>query len=227
MKQQWRRLADKIDALNLRERLLVFIMAALLLVTLINTVALDPLRAAQKNLSQQVIQRQGKVTALQAQIQAVLETSQHDPDAQNRARLERLKQQLAQSDATLQGLQHGLVAPDKMAGLLRDIIGKNQRLQLVNMTTLPASSLMASAETKSAGGASTAVTPSDAQLYKHGVEITVLGSYPDLMNYLAELEKLPWQMFWGKVSLEVEGYPKARLVLTLYTLSLDKIWLSV
>ena len=33
--------------------------------------------------------------------------------------------------------------------------------------------------------------------------------------------------FWGEASLTVEQYPDAVLTLTLYTLSLDKIWLQV
>ena len=35
------------------------------------------------------------------------------------------------------------------------------------------------------------------------MEITVRGSYPDLLGYLAALEKLPSQMFWSKAALNV------------------------
>jgi MSHA biogenesis protein MshJ len=34
-------------------------------------------------------------------------------------------------------------------------------------------------------------------------------------------------MFWGEVSLSVEKYPDAVMTLTVYTLSLDKTWLTV
>jgi MSHA biogenesis protein MshJ len=47
------------------------------------------------------------------------------------------------------------------------------------------------------------------------------------MQYLTELEKMPTQMFWGEAGLSVEKYPNAVLTLTLYTLSLDKAWLTV
>jgi MSHA biogenesis protein MshJ len=73
-----------------------------------------------------------------------------------------------------------------------------------------------------------AVAPVGEQLlYKHGVEITVRGSYADLLQYLNTLEHLPTQMFWGVARLNVVEYPSAELKLTLYTLSLDKIWLQV
>jgi len=47
------------------------------------------------------------------------------------------------------------------------------------------------------------------------------------LQYLAELEKLPSHMFWGEASLSVEHYPEAVLTVTVYTLSLDKTWLTV
>jgi MSHA biogenesis protein MshJ len=41
------------------------------------------------------------------------------------------------------------------------------------------------------------------------------------------LERLPVQLFWGKATLDAQEYPKARLTLTLYTLSLDTKWISL
>ena len=70
-------------------------------------------------------------------------------------------------------------------------------------------------------------SPEEAQIYKHGVEITVQGTYLDLLAYLAELERLPWRMYWGNLDLKVDEYPQSTLVLTLYTLSLDKAWLAI
>jgi MSHA biogenesis protein MshJ len=64
-------------------------------------------------------------------------------------------------------------------------------------------------------------------IYKHGVEITVQGGYLDMLNYMNELESMPWQVFWGKAKLNADEYRQATLVLTLYTLSLDKKWLKL
>jgi MSHA biogenesis protein MshJ len=48
-----------------------------------------------------------------------------------------------------------------------------------------------------------------------------------MVNYMDALEGMPVQLFWGKAQLEVEAYPDARLSLTLYTLSLDKKWMTL
>ncbi len=64
-------------------------------------------------------------------------------------------------------------------------------------------------------------------LFRHGVEITLSGSYLDMIAYMEALEALPTQLFWGKAEFEVENYPNARLTLTLYTLSMDKKWMTL
>jgi MSHA biogenesis protein MshJ len=66
-----------------------------------------------------------------------------------------------------------------------------------------------------------------ANLYKHGVEITLSGSYPALLDYLSRLESSPQKVLWGRLDLRVEKHPKNELRLVLYTLSLDPAWLAV
>ena len=222
MKDKIKALIDRIDQMNLRERGLIFAAVALIVVTLINSLFLDPLLAQQKQLSGQVVQQQEQMKAIRAQIEALAQAKNTDPNAANRAKLAQVKQQLAEVETFLQGKQDSLIPPDKISSLLEQILQHNRHLQLLSLQTLPVTALLE--EAKPAEGAKAA---GDKLVYKHGVEITVRGGYLDLMNYLAELEKLPWQMFWGKASLSVEAYPAATLTLTLYTLSLDKTWLAV
>ena len=240
MKQYWQRLETKIDAMTLRERTMAFGIAALVLITLINTVMLDPLLTQQKQYSQQVRLDQQQIAAIQAEIQLRVASHDLDPDAPSRARLQALKQQSAKLHDDLMGMQKGLVSPDKMASLLEDLLRKNGRLHLTSLKTLPVSLLNETSEqeTPVASGKKPAVAASaqkDKQdggqpvdtIYRHGVEIVVQGSYPDMMNYLAELESMPWQLFWAKAKLNVDAYPKSSLTLTLFTLSLDKKWLHI
>ena len=71
LKPYWGALNAKVDALALRERVLIFLAAAFLLVTLVNMLFLDPLLLKQKNLSTQVVQQQEKMKEIQAQIEAL------------------------------------------------------------------------------------------------------------------------------------------------------------
>ena len=226
MKHYWERASAVIDELSLRERTMIFIAAAFVVISLINVILLDPLLARQKLLSSQLEQRQEKMKELQAQMQSILQAKRDDQHSPLRNRLVQLKQQLQDQDSYLQSRTDRLIEPDKIAGLLRKVLDNNGSLQLVELKTLPVSLLIEKPQ-----GAATnppdGQTGSHKQIFKHGVQITVRGGYLDLIRYVTTLEKLPEQMFWGEASLSVEKYPDSLFTLTLYTLSLDKTWLAV
>lgn len=213
----------KVDGMTLRERAMIFAAAAFAIVSLINTFFLDPLLAKQKSLSSQVIQQQEKMKETQAQLTALLQAKQADEHAPQRERIRQLRDQIAEGDAYLKATQDKLVPPEKMAALLEQVLAKNTSLQLVALDTLPVTLFIE----PSAADVANKVVVQEKQIFKHGVKMTVRGNYAELMQYLAALEKMPTQMFWGMAKLTVVQYPNAELTLTLYTLSLDKTWLQV
>lgn len=228
LKLQWEKLAAKTDKLSLRERAIIFIAAAFLLVTLINALFLDPLLARENKLSLQVVQQQEKMKEIQANLAALVQAKNNDAHSPVRLQIAKLQQQLNEGETYLNGKRDKLVPPEKMGELLQSVLSKDGRLQMVSMETLPATPLIETPAIKQ-DGAATIVKPStpERQIYKHGVKITVRGSYADMLQYLTLLEKLPTQMFWGEARMSVNRYPTAELTLTLYTLSLDSTWLRV
>lgn len=219
MKRYWELACSRIEGLSLRERTMTFLAAAFVTVALINTIAIDPFLARQKGLSAQAVQQQEKMKELQAGVQMLVQAKRDDERSPLRVRVAQLRQQLQEQDAYLQSRQERLVEPQKMAGLLEQVLKKNGQLQLIELKNLPASPLVENAGQKQ--------PDTQKQVFKHGIQIVVRGSYLDLLRYLEVLEKMPAQMFWGEASLEVDKYPDALLTLTLYTLSLDKTWLTV
>lgn len=215
---------------------MAFAIVALLLITAIDTFFLDPLLRQQKAASQQVTQDQQQIASLQNEIRIRVASHDIDPDGPNRIRLHELKQQSAMLHEELLNMQKGLVSPDKMASLLEDMLKRNGRLQLTSLKTLPVT-LLNEPSAGEAGPAKTAngtaaVDKSTNQMlrsavYKHGVEIVVQGGYLDILNYMTELEAMPWQLFWANAKLNAATYPKATMTLTLFTLSLDKKWLYI
>jgi MSHA biogenesis protein MshJ len=242
MKQQWQRIALKIDALSLRERAIIFAMAALILMVLVNSALLEPQFAKQKKLSQRIKQDQSVMTGLQTQIQAKMVANEIDPDKANKLLLQEKQEQVAQLKSALRDLEKEMMSPDRMSSLLEDILKRNHALRLVSLKTLDVSPLaeQTRAEEKLIDNARSAIK-SMAQstvkgkaedsvtntVYKHGVEIVVQGGYLDLVSYLAQLEAMPWQLLWAKAKLDADDYPRSTLTLTLYTLSLDKKWLNL
>lgn len=233
MKQYWQRMAVKIDALTLRERVIIFGMAALILIVLVNMTMLGPQSTKQQRLSQSIKQEQAKIAAMRAEIQQKVSAQAADPDKESKARLQQLIQHAQQMRSEVESMQNGFISPDKISLLLEDILRHNAQLRLVSLKKLPPSRLnepvTAAKSVAAASLAKGAAAEQDSTLgvYRHGVEIVVQGTYLDLLNYLTQLEAMPWRLFWGGTKLDATEYPKATLTLTLFTLSLDKQWLNI
>lgn len=215
MKAQLLRYAERIDNATLRERVLIFAAAVLVLVFLGDALALRPLRDTQRRLSAEIAQRQGELRTVQSELQRLARTTDPDPDARNRERLAALR-----ADADVLGKQiveeqRRFTSPQRMRAVLEEMLERNRRLQLLDLKTLPITDL--------------AVTQGNAgrRIFRHGVELTVTGSYLDLHAYLRSLEELSTQIYWARAEMNVTAYPAVSLKLTVYTVSFDKAWLIV
>jgi MSHA biogenesis protein MshJ len=228
MKQQWQRLAARINALSVRERVLVFAAAAAAIVFVAHALVLGPMLRKQAALRAQVSQQQNNVAGIDGEIAQKVQAWQNDPDTPVRERLAGVKGEAAKLGEHLRAMQNGLVPPERVAPLLDTLLRANGRLQLVSMKTLPVGSVndLAAQQASTPAAARPASSAADL-LYRHGVEIAVRGNYLDLVDYMGALESMPTQLFWGKAQLDVEQYPTSRLTLTVYTLSLDPKWMKL
>jgi MSHA biogenesis protein MshJ len=239
VKAQLDRLAARFDALLLRERVMVFAGAAVVLVFIAYKLVIEPQMNDGRRLKQAIADQNMQLSAMQIQVKGLEQAKVMDLDTANRERLTRAQAQLSQLESELAAAQKGLVSAELMPSLLQDVLRQHHGLQLVELRTLPVVSLIertapkdektAKAPGDTAPPAAGATPPGgpERNLYKHGFEVTVKGSYPDFVQYLAQLEKLPMRMYWGKVTMNADDYPHVTLTATIFTLSLDKAWLAV
>jgi MSHA biogenesis protein MshJ len=233
--QQWIKLSTRLDAMTLRERAMVFTAVVAGILFLIYTVSAEPLLKKQSALQLQIKQQQNQITGIDQEIVAKAQGFKIDPDAATREQLNAVRRDIDATSNSLMAVQKGLVAPDKIAPLLEHLLRGNGRLKLISLKTLPVTGLNEAAKPAAAQTPVPAPTPAGQPapakprelLYRHGVEIVVQGSYLDMVNYMAALESLPVQLFWGKANLDAQQYPNSRLTLTLYTLSLDQKWMKL
>ena len=236
MKRLWQQYATRMEAASLRERVMVFAAAAVVLIATLNAVLIEPEFAKQRRLSREVALRQGEIKLMQDQLQAMARARQADPDQVNRRQLETLRRQTLEAEAKLVEEQRKFAPPDRIGALLEEMLSRNRKLQLVDMRTLPVAAIGAGGAQEKPAAQVPAEKPAAANppasgaggpIYRHGVEITVKGGYLDLLAYLRDLEKLPNQMYWGRLELSVAAHPQVVLKLSVYTLSLDLSWLVV
>jgi MSHA biogenesis protein MshJ len=227
VKRRWEEIAEKIDALSLRERGLVFFSISLVVFALLYSALIRPVVEQQRNVSRMISQHESQIRVANQQLSAMVASRREDPSAPNRRRLEDLKRRIADTQSALRQRQSTLIAADRMAGLLEDLVARNRNLELVNLKSLPPTRVGAGQAPAGAAPDRAAAAAGERTIYRHGVELTVQGSYFDLLEYVRQLERLPTQLLWGKVDLSSGDYPKVTMKLTLYTLSLDQAWLVV
>jgi MSHA biogenesis protein MshJ len=139
------------------------------------------------------------------------------------------RDKVRQGDTELRAFGTSLVPAADMLPMLDRMLAQAGGLHLRTMQSLPRIEL-AAAPPASAQAASTPINGNVAAgpaLYRHGVELTVEGSYADLLAYLHALEAMPQRVLWGGVQMKVEQYPKVVTTLRLYTLSMDRGWLEL
>lgn len=224
----------KFDALSRRERLMVAAACAAVVFFLLDALLLSGAARRNAGLKAAIAEQREESGRIKAQLKGLRAGAAGHPDDQARARIKEIEQKIAAIDDTLQSASKQLVPPERMATLLEDLLKRNRRLQLVKMATLPPAELLGRDKAEAAAPSAKpdpAMTGSNAagapNIFKHGVELTLRGSYFDMLDYLAQIESLPWQMYWGRLRLDARDYRRQELTLTLYTLSLDKAWLTI
>lgn len=214
MNALWRRTAAKFDALSVRERVMVSAAVMVALLALVYTLMIEPELKKQQRSAAAMLQKQSEMRALDAQVQGLLAARAQDPDRARRERLAQLAGQVNELESTINAEERRFTRPAQMRGVVEGVLGRARGVALVELKTLAVSTLSAK-ESR------------DRVIYRHGLELTVSGSYLDLLAYLRALEALPTQLYWGALSIDASKYPQVLMKLTVYTLSLDRAWLNV
>jgi MSHA biogenesis protein MshJ len=232
----WRQYSERFNALKVRERVLILLGVVVCTAMVFDSFAFQPKEKRIKELGQQIVDARQKHKIAEALMQkkevvGVSYSVKRTYRDALQARLDEVKKNMA-------GMQQRMVSPEHMAKLLEDMLASTRGLQLVSLRALPPKifepggkapilasedkekdkkDLMAEGESKNTEG----------KVFQHGFELTLQGTYSDLLEYLVLVEKLPWQMFWSRMTVQVDQSPKLKITITVQTLSLAKAWLVV
>src|SRR5438067_7294153 len=137
MKKLWTRYAERIDALSLRERVLVFSAAMALLLAILYSVLIDSEMRTQRRLSSTIAQRQAELKSIEVQLTAVATSRAADPDRPMRERLANVRAQLADIERQISAEERKFTAPREMKAVIEEMLARNRAVELVAMRTLP------------------------------------------------------------------------------------------
>lgn len=216
---------ELINKRSQREQLLLFAAILAVIVAPWYSFVAEPLLAKKHALQQQIASTSEKNSQLQRESSEVMVRHQADPDLENRRILKQLQEELQQSDLRLQEMTLGLIPPKEMAQVLEQVLQRQGGLRLVKLENLAAMALV-----PAGGPAAGAGDPPGKDLlraYQHGLRLEFEGSYLEAVAYLHQLEALPYHFIWDALEIEVLAHPKARIVINVHTLSLQKGWIGV
>lgn len=206
-------LQSTVDQLSARERVLVFMTVVLLLAMVWYLFLMQPL-------TQQAANKRDEIESLRARMETsnrsfeeqVLRIAGKDSDFQDR--YARVQRRLDEVNERLGGYAAELIDPAEMARVLEGMLKEQSNLRLIRIRNMSPELLSASADAQTA------------TFYKHGLEIEFEGSYFACLEYLREIEALPWRFYWQVLDLEVLDYPTNRVRIEVSTLSLDEEWIG-
>lgn len=172
--------------------------------------------------------------ALSEKIMKTKNKKQEDPNEPLRAQLNEIITQSESTQQKINLLTQALVAPKQMISLLEGVLTQDKQLKLISLSNLPEEamnvegrSLTIDAQTVAGASGILSEESDDALIYRHTFEIELEATYDSALLYLKRLDNLPWQLFWQDLKYQSTQYPKGKLNIRIYTLSMSQEVLGV
>lgn len=226
LRQNARKATEWFDQRPVRERILITASTLVVVLFLGWEIAVSPVQLKNDRLEASIQTLASQRDNMQAQQEALARRAAEDPSAELRSRLDSRRQRLERLDRQIADTTGRLIEPRAMVLLLRDMLGAQDKLELLSVELLapvPVYGERDGAQTDKAKDEAAA----EPLLYAHEVELAVRGGYLDVLDYLERLEALDPRLGWSSLDYEVSSFPHGEARIRVRTLSLRKAWLGV
>ncbi len=191
MKALWSRLMSRVDALSLRERVLMFAGAIAILALLTDTFFVTPLTQQQKKLSQSIDQQSEDSESRHDQLLADLKKRDRERVVTITSDLSRLQGDIEAVDREIATMGASPVDATALPVLLDRVLKKTDKVAVVKVVSFKAEP---------------PATPTSPPM-RAALDITLSGGYLDLMDYLVNLEKSLPSVRWSAVRVNAASAP--------------------
>ena len=216
---------DFLNQLSLRERILVLLGILSVLYMIWDTFLLIPVQHSHKQLTVEHLSIQKQLSDLEVRNILAAGLLQNNNKDKFNKKIDQVKGNINDLDQTLKERLQGRVPDELMSSMLNDVLKKNQGLQLLFIHNIPAEPLIQKELAKEVN--KERIKEDNPGIFMHSLEIELMGSYLDILDYLIALESMQWKIFWDQVQLNVLEYPKVKVHIKVHTFSLTEGWLSV
>ncbi|XQW85541.1 hypothetical protein ACOYR1_02075 [Thalassotalea piscium] len=231
---------DRFQAISIREQILILVTGIVVIGFVLYSLFIEENRLQSETLSKNILQIENNLASTQQTINVYEQALSEDPNTVVNEQILEYENKLGQIDIALLSLTSDLINPIQMRFALSDLLKLQKGVSLLAFDVLPAQSVslaptsapteMPNSEIASSAGQSQAEIDANINsltLYKHGIKLTLSGSYFQLRNYLVKLEQLKWTFFWHKFDYKLKQYPNGILEVQLYSLSTKREFIGV
>lgn len=231
MKDKWMLLQEKVEALSVRERVIIFVTGLILILVLWLQLFFSSWEVKHKAANQSLVQSESELAELKVEILTLESKLQQNPNDPLQAENNELEENLNELGAEIREQLAHLMPPQQMAQTMQEVLADYKGLSLISARNLPVEQLALGADNSASsmtGGE--AVNDNEAQagavIYSHGFEMKLEGGYFQALQFLQGLEEMKG-FYWRALDYQVEEYPKGILTIELSTLSLEEEWIGV
>jgi MSHA biogenesis protein MshJ len=196
MKAWWTKLAARVDALSLRERVFLFATLIVLSMLLANVLWVAPAQLLHQQITQRIATQSGELQRLRDELSS--SGSANGPGQQVREELAQVRERLAAVNQEISRLPMAKSDEVALTKVLVHFLRRHEGLVLVRTATLDSSG------PNTVGGNELQALASVFTVKRQGLELTVAGPYHELTRYVQTLERALPALRWGTMRVNSE-----------------------
>jgi MSHA biogenesis protein MshJ len=234
MSKQWQEGSEGFLKLTIREQYLILLTGLVAIFFIIFYLFIDSKMTSNTNAIKKIAQLNSSNQSAKIVILELQAGLQQDPNKNIREKITQYEAKLAKIDTKLLTLTSELISPVQMRYALLDLLKLKETVSLLSFELLGAEPLLSNVDSTLERKLETSpsAVPADENkaslnFYRHGIKIKLSGRYFDLRDYLIQLEKLPWKLFWQDFNFKLMEYPNSELEIELYSLGTNKEFVGV
>lgn len=209
--------SDRINALSMRERLLILCSVLVLLIFAWWSYYAQPLVANTQVMDELNVRLGEEIQTMQLTIASIDKRISQGVHQASQQQLELLKRELLRVNTLLQQKTLELIEPEEMFELMQQMLFAESKLKLTELKRKKVTPTFNMQEKD----------VDQPEIYRHVMRIRFEGSYQRIINYLNRLEDIDWKLLWDRITIRTAEYPLIEADIEISTLSDSKHWVGL
>ena len=223
---KWTQLQEKTAELSLRERIILTAVSVVLILFIWAQIVFLPYEKQEKQIKMKISEFGQEILTKSDRLSELTTTLANDPNAPLRAKKKSLQDEMADLTVEIESRLSNLIAPEKMADLMRNVLADYKGLRLMSAKNLPVEPLQIKSTAAKIKPENDQEAGQQTVLFSHGFEMVLSGEYFQTLEFLQHLEAMNG-FYWQALDYTVSKYPNAEVTIQISTLSLEEDWIGV